>query len=178
MSDTDEMSRDEFDTAADTTKIGKTARAGAMMVLVGGATPAQAGREAGTSRQTIHAAVKVIRKAYESIHIPAGCRLVKVWLPLAEADEVESRCRKNPIPLKLAYPANIEQDEDGRFVVTFPDLPYGTTDGATLEEARIEAADCLDEVLAGMLKQDKGWPTPSKGEIMISVSPGVVALLS
>lgn len=73
----------------------------------------------------------------------------------------------------MAYPARIEQDADGRFVVTFPDLPYGATDGATLDEALFEAQDCLDEVIAGLLADDKELPEPSQGEHMIPVSPEI-----
>ena len=37
------------------------------------------------------------------------------------------------------YPAEILRDEDGRFVVTFPDFGWGATDGTTREEALAEA---------------------------------------
>ena len=32
------------------------------------------------------------------------------------------------------YPAELERDEDGRYVVVFPDFGWGATDGATPEE--------------------------------------------
>ena len=43
------------------------------------------------------------------------------------------------MPKTFNYPAEIERDEDGRFVVTFPDFGWGATDGATREEALAEA---------------------------------------
>ena len=47
------------------------------------------------------------------------------------------------------YPAEIERDEDGRYVVAFPDFGWGATDGATRDEALIEARDLLRELIAG-----------------------------
>lgn len=41
------------------------------------------------------------------------------------------------------YPAEVERDEDGRFVVAFPDFGWGATDGATWDEALDEARDLL-----------------------------------
>ena len=60
------------------------------------------------------------------------------------------------------YPAKIEQDEDGRFVVTFPDFGWGATDGATLEEAMDEARDLLRELIATTIREGKALPTPSR----------------
>ena len=39
------------------------------------------------------------------------------------------------MPDTFNYPVELERDEDGRFVVTFPDFGWGATDGATLDEA-------------------------------------------
>lgn len=63
---------------------------------------------------------------------------------------------------ELTYPATVTHDEDGRYVVTFPGLPYGATDGATLNEALREASDCLEEVVAGLMTL--GAPVPAGGE--------------
>ena len=41
------------------------------------------------------------------------------------------------------YPAEVERDEDGRYVVSFPDFGWGATDGANLDEALSEARDLL-----------------------------------
>ena len=40
------------------------------------------------------------------------------------------------------YPAELERDEDGRYVVVFPDFGWGATDGATPEDALDEARIC------------------------------------
>jgi len=65
------------------------------------------------------------------------------------------------MPSKYEYPASIERDEAGRFLVRFPDLPEALTDGATVEEARAEAADCLTEAIAGRLADGDPVPVPS-----------------
>ena len=59
------------------------------------------------------------------------------------------------------YPAEIERDEDGRYVVTFPDFGWGATDGASREEALLEAKDLLRELLAATIREGKSLPEPS-----------------
>jgi antitoxin HicB len=75
------------------------------------------------------------------------------------------------------YPASIEPDEAGRFLVRFPDLPEALTDGATIEEARAEAADCLTEALAGRLADGEAVPAPSpagRGHYVVTLRPEIV----
>ena len=60
------------------------------------------------------------------------------------------------------YPAEVERDEDGRYVVTFPDFGWGATDGATREEALAEARDLLRELIAATMREGKGLPEPSR----------------
>ena len=59
------------------------------------------------------------------------------------------------------YLAQIERDEDGRCVVSFPDFGWGATDGATLEEALSEARDLLRELIATTMREGNGLPEPS-----------------
>jgi hypothetical protein len=40
------------------------------------------------------------------------------------------------------YPARVEQDSAGFYLVTFPDFPEAATDGRSLSEALAEATDC------------------------------------
>ena len=51
------------------------------------------------------------------------------------------------MPDTPAYPAEIERDEDGRCVVTFPDFGWGVTDGETRDEAFADARDLLRELI-------------------------------
>lgn len=60
-----------------------------------------------------------------------------------------------------SYPAEVERDADGRFVVTFPDFGWGATDGATLEEALAEARDLLRELIAATIREGHALPAPS-----------------
>ena len=60
------------------------------------------------------------------------------------------------------YPAEIERDADGRFVVTFPDFGWGATDGATRDEALAEAKDLLRELIATTIREGEALPAPSR----------------
>ena len=60
------------------------------------------------------------------------------------------------------YPAEIQRDEDGRFVVGFPDFAWGATDGATLDEALAEAKDLLRELIATTIREGEALPEPSR----------------
>jgi antitoxin HicB len=64
----------------------------------------------------------------------------------------------------LIYPALFMRDDEGRFVVTFPDLPGAITDGATLDEAMREAIDCLGSDLAHRLANRKAEIVPRPGK--------------
>jgi antitoxin HicB len=80
------------------------------------------------------------------------------------------------VPRAYSYPATFERDEDGRYVVRFPDLPEALTDGASEEEALAEAADCLSEALASRIVDGEEIPSPSSprgGEYLISPDPTI-----
>ena len=66
------------------------------------------------------------------------------------------------MPHTFNYPAKIERDEDGRFVLTFPDFGWGATDGATREEALDEAKDLLRELLTTTMRKGRDLPEPSR----------------
>ena len=64
--------------------------------------------------------------------------------------------------MKLLYPAIIEKDEDGRFFVTFPDLPEAVTEGENLEEALFNAQEVLTLTLEGRYDEKLHIPIPTK----------------
>ena len=66
------------------------------------------------------------------------------------------------MPDTYNYPAEIERDEDGRFVVAFPDFGWGATDGANRDEALAEAKDLLRELIATTIREGKDLPEPSR----------------
>ena len=64
---------------------------------------------------------------------------------------------------EFTYPVVFTPDEDnGGFVVTFPDIPEAITQGDTIEECLREAADCLDEAIAGRIDDGLDIPAPSE----------------
>ncbi len=72
------------------------------------------------------------------------------------------------------YPVLLTEDRDaGGYVVTCRDVPEAITQGDTIEEALIEAADALDEALCGCINHGRNIPEPSTaqtGERLVSVS--------
>jgi antitoxin HicB len=77
----------------------------------------------------------------------------------------------------LAYPARLAKT-DGRFLVSFRDVPEALTDGATLAEARAEAADALTVALAGYVKAGRPMPASSArkaGEELIHAASALTA---
>ncbi len=66
------------------------------------------------------------------------------------------------MPDTFNYPAEIERDEDGRFVITFPDFGWGATDGATRDEALADAKDLLRELITTTIREGEALPEPSR----------------
>ena len=74
---------------------------------------------------------------------------------------------------RFAYPAQLTPDEGGSFMVRFRDLPEAITSGRNLDDAIEQAADCLQEALAGRLVRRDTIPKPSRqrrGERLIPVA--------
>lgn len=62
----------------------------------------------------------------------------------------------------FAYPATlVPETKDGGFVVTFIDLPEAITQGDDLVDALHQAADCLEEAIAGRISDNEVIPQPS-----------------
>ena len=79
---------------------------------------------------------------------------------------------------QFVYPADVERDEAGYFLVTFPNFPEAGTDGETLEEALAEAADCLAEAVAGRIARSENIPKASrkqKGQYLIAIPAQIAA---
>lgn len=66
------------------------------------------------------------------------------------------------MPGTYNYPADVERDSDGRYVVAFPDFGWGATDGATRDEALAEAKDLLRELIAATMREGGELPEPSR----------------
>jgi antitoxin HicB len=79
----------------------------------------------------------------------------------------------------LAYPATLTPDrEAGGFTVTFPDLPEAITQGEDRLDALNQAADCLEEAIAGRVRRGDEIPTASKtkaSQTVVFVAPLMAA---
>jgi len=62
----------------------------------------------------------------------------------------------------LGYYALFEPDRHGGFVVTFPSLNHGATQGETLEEAIDMAEDLLLSILGELMKRSADLPRATK----------------
>ena len=79
--------------------------------------------------------------------------------------------------MRFVYPVGLTPVTDGPpeehgFLATFPDLPEANTWGDTREEALINAADCLEEALAGRIVERDVVPEPSPARGRPTVAPG------
>ena len=61
----------------------------------------------------------------------------------------------------IRYPATVEAQNDGRFLVQFVDLPDTFTEGETEEEALFNASEVLSAMLAWRLAGAQDVPAPS-----------------
>jgi antitoxin HicB len=83
--------------------------------------------------------------------------------------------RRSNVP--LAYPAHLDPEEDGGFVVIFPDLGVGVTQGDDREAALAQAADFLETMVTNYMAE--GWnlpaPAPARGRPVVQLAPLVAA---
>lgn len=73
--------------------------------------------------------------------------------------------------MEIRYPAMVEPQSDGGFLVQFVDLPDTFTEGQTRDEALFNAAEVLSGMLAWRLDEAKDVPPPSqkvKGAVYIA----------
>lgn len=73
---------------------------------------------------------------------------------------------------KFCYPVSLEPEAAGGFVATFPDVPEAVTQGDTVDEALEEAADALEEAIAGRIRLRESIPDPSSplpGQRMVTL---------
>lgn len=71
-----------------------------------------------------------------------------------------------------SYPVDLHEEPDGGFSVTFPDFGEAFTGGDSFAEAISEAADCLEEALAGRIVRRDAIPAPSPAMGRPTAVPG------
>jgi len=78
---------------------------------------------------------------------------------------------------QFTYAVKLAPDKhDGGYVVTCRDLPEAITQGESVEDALSEAADALEEAIAGRIDDDRDIPMPTatkRGEKTVSVPPSM-----
>ena len=62
----------------------------------------------------------------------------------------------------LAWPVDLQRQEDGAVLVSFPDIPEALTEGATEADALMQARDCLIAALGGYVGERRPIPHPSQ----------------
>jgi len=80
--------------------------------------------------------------------------------------------------MRFAYPAALSHTGRGDIVVSFRDLPECLTGGVDEAEALAEAADALEEAVAGRIDDREVIPVPSAcrpGEYEVAVPAGTAA---
>ena len=80
--------------------------------------------------------------------------------------------------MHFVYPACLQPDCTGEIIVSFRDLPECLTSGNTEPEALLEAADALEEAIAGRIKRGDDIPASSAqrpGEHRVAVPSGMAA---
>ena len=75
---------------------------------------------------------------------------------------------------RYSYPIDLHEEPEGGFSVTFPDFDEAFTDGDSFTEAISEAADCLEEALAGRILRRDDIPAPSPAKGRPTAVPGAV----
>ena len=75
---------------------------------------------------------------------------------------------------RYRYPIDLHKEREGGFSVTFPDFDEAFTDGDTFAEAIAEAADCLEEALAGRIARREEIPAPSPAMGRPAAVPGAI----
>lgn len=73
--------------------------------------------------------------------------------------------------MRLIYPARLEADPEGGFVVTFPDVPEAISGAATRDAAIAAASEVLGIALRWALRDGRGLPVASDkgGDVAIPV---------
>jgi antitoxin HicB len=77
--------------------------------------------------------------------------------------------------MAFGYRYTLERQENGWWLVRFPAIPEALTEGATEEEARANAVDCVIAALEGYMKAGK--PLPKRGASHTSAKRAVLPSL-
>ncbi len=88
-------------------------------------------------------------------------RYVKGWVSMTSTAQLQTELEKYA---RMAYPINVVADEDGGYVVVYPDLPGCITQVETLEEIPAMAREILELWVESELELGHSIPPPSYPE--------------
>jgi antitoxin HicB len=78
----------------------------------------------------------------------------------------------------MRYPVRLKAQEEGGYVVTFPDIPEVITQGEDVDDALLHAADALETALDFYFEARRPIPSPSapkRGQRVVELPPSVSA---
>ena len=77
---------------------------------------------------------------------------------------------------RLAWPVDLQRQEGGAILMSFPDIPEALTEGATETDALAQARDCLIAAIGGYVGERRPIPNPSPahGRALVAL-PALVA---
>lgn len=75
---------------------------------------------------------------------------------------------------RYLYPVDLTDHGPDGWLVVLPDLPEAITGGDTRDDALVQASDCLEEALAGRMKQRASIPHPGPSRGRPMVAPGAL----
>ncbi len=73
---------------------------------------------------------------------------------------------------RFQYPATLTPEKEGGFMVRFANLPEAITSGVDRRDALVQAADCLEEAIAGRITDGLEIPQPSsprRNQVLVTV---------
>ena len=82
---------------------------------------------------------------------------------------------------RLIWPADLQRQEDGSILVSFPDIPEALTEGATEAEALEQAQDCVIAALGGYVEEGRHpipTPSPVRGRTSVALPVLVAAKIA
>jgi antitoxin HicB len=78
----------------------------------------------------------------------------------------------------FTFPVKLHAESKGAFTVQFRDLPEAVTSGTSRRDAILQAADCLEEAIAGRISDGLEIPQPSRptrAEVLITLPAALAA---
>lgn len=65
---------------------------------------------------------------------------------------------------QFSYPATLAKQKEGGYLVQFINFPEAITQGNTIEDALVEATDCLEEAIANRIEMKLEIPAPHQAK--------------